>query len=283
VDSDFKVDTFTFYNPYGGSSGIGCAFTVSWTNAAGQTSTKGISQEASINFVKPTVDKFDAKWANWPLPYPSGSGTIPPVAVRHANPANNAPLEFALGGWEYQKGYIDGVFGENFLYSNGITWTADVNPIPNTGGEIAFFQLLTTDETRTKENGTQSTKKTGDIPVMDGAFPYDSVPIGTTLVSSDSPGYIYATDDTMYKCDMYYDLYLMYKPEGNDSIWVSLSLMKWNWGGKTTRKDVTETLGDQVFHFKTWEIDSLIPRQLEKNDTSILPEWTKNITSIDWV
>jgi len=262
VDSDFKVDTFTFYNPYGGSSGIGCAFTVSWTNASGQTSTKNISQGASINFVKPTVDEFISRFL-----IDEVQSEEPAIGIR--NDKDGDPV--------LQFGEVEHVLssGQKVLLP-GIMWQATVTPTPYAGGEIAFVQLVNTVRELTFAVDT-SVQSTHGQYYLDNQFPYCSGPVGSELIGKDSPGVGLKDKKTgasvmSAQVEDHFKTYLMYKPSGSDSIWVSLSMLTWFW------KATADKQPDG-----TWEVgtppDSIFDAT-PRVDTSVLPEWNGYVKNL---
>ena len=62
-----------------------------------------------------------------------------------------------------------------------------------------------------------------------------------------------------------FNLYLMYCPDGDDSIWVSLSLIQWNWGGNAVNGVDGWTLTPGSANFP--------PANVTGSDCTTLPQW----------
>ncbi|MBK8271344.1 MAG: hypothetical protein IPK83_24690 [Planctomycetes bacterium] len=100
--------------------------------------------------------------------------------------------------------------------------------------------------------------------VLDGAAYADSpsTPLTATLNAKSA--------------DESFELYLMYKPDGADSIWVTLGMGTWTWAGRTTR--ITTPPGTN------WT--AAAAAGMSKHDganSTVLPVWTTQFSSMRWV
>lgn len=127
--------------------------------------------------------------------------------------------------------------------------------------------------------------------MLDTTFPYPninnpiSVPVNTTLESNDSPAlplklYKINPDTSIQLFDKYtkfdsFKTYLIYKPKGKDTIWITLSVINWGWSGTAEYNSTTSK----------WELTSGHPSGGGNGvPTSFLPEWTENIGAYtDWI
>jgi hypothetical protein len=200
----------------------------------------------------------------------------------------------------------------NGTQSSGITWTASVAPPLFGAGEITYNQLfagerviyeknpLTGIENQLLKYGTNSLT---DF-VLDTTFPYGnnpliqndySVSVQTTLVSNDSPGIVlkHVVEDpnnsqqTLF-IDKYifnerYKTYLIYRPDGTDTRWVTLSVINWGWNPSVVY-DSTIPLPSPKWKFEnsTNTAPDTIPLNPISIATTELPEWSKNITQCGW-
>jgi len=264
---DLHEQVVKFYNPYGGSAGAACNFIVSWTNSYGQTCTKGISKGACINFVKPTVDDYIPTIATT---FHNGKGA---VDVRPFEFSLTNPPALQLGGVEPLVASDGSILpGPQF----GIEWTAHVTPTSYAGGDIAFTQLIQSDITRISDSGITEVRSTNNSYVLDSSPQYDNVivSVSSELEANDTPGSLLWNTDKSTKREDHYLTYLMYRPEGQDSIWVSLSFISWYWKGEA-RKNSSGM----------WE---LVPNSADRNtsqayDTNVLPTWNTNFAYIPYI
>ncbi|MCL2348501.1 MAG: hypothetical protein FWC50_09615, partial [Planctomycetaceae bacterium] len=253
----YYTDNLVFYyasNTAIGLGGLNATFNLRDDN--GKTY-YGKTAGASFYIDTPTVDKFDAKWANFP-------GPMAPVRAWGS----------ASGGLLTVGGY-----NESDKYEDGITWTANVAaPSYGGGGQFTFVQLVDTRITRIKSDGTTISHSTDLEYVLDTEFPYcEPQIVGKDLIARDSPTEVLRSDDSSVTRYDWFKLYLMYQPDGEDSIWVTLSLMPWNWGGIAVKSDYGPV---------HWELTTGVHGGgTDHYNTTILPEWNKNIADLvkSWI
>lgn len=138
----------------------------------------------------------------------------------------------------------------------GISWSGVVTTSDIGEGEVAFVQLVNADRRRTlKDEDSTKMKMTSNglffLDSLNNIVQYLSVvtPIGGNDTKSqsntDSPG----TDIENYSggfgysrisMNDQYRLYLMYKPDGDGSIWVTLRRLDWFCNGAASLNDVNE-------------------------------------------
>jgi hypothetical protein len=104
----------------------------------------------------------------------------------------------------------------------------------------------------------------------DGGFVNDfsvqNIAAGGTSISSadDMPSEELTDTDVKASATDEFKLYLMYRPDGKDSIWVTLSVIRWNWSGSATN-----TAGN-------WSVDPGAhppPKDPVGSDSTELPKW----------
>lgn len=180
--------------------------------------------------------------------------------------------------------------------NNGIVWNGNVSLPSSYGfseGSWAFFQIITYVLNQWNDGGTPpSCKKltAGSITVLDKTVPYDNdVPpdhgIYTTEsgihTSGDSPTVGTVSPVIQANATQWFSTYLMFKPAGDNSCWVSLLRVDWWWkfcaslnSGKW-KLYIPTTAGDDV---KTPN-----PGAATSVADSHQPEWTNNISNFDEV
>jgi hypothetical protein len=165
-------------------------------------------------------------------------------------------------------------------------WNAYVTTGAYQEGDIAFTQLIETDSLYTEDNPTESqfVKTTNGTSILDGGPPQYDVPghINSNVTNyhyivmihdnppewappSDSPRS--SLDNVMKRVSRTDDfqLYLMYKPSSENSIWVTLCKLNWFWGG-------TASKNPEGIWFLVDGSDSYSPNPTGFDDTE-LPQW----------
>jgi len=256
--ADYKNLQFEYYytNKY---ANVGSIYggSVILTDPNGVVHYTGAS--ASFYVETPTVKSFTSHWATWnPYEYP--------VGVRPYNAGEDNRL--ILGGTPRGKSF-----------SEGITWTANVGAPPVIGGgHIAYNQQISIEDLRRYNNNVPKQK---DIWmqqgfVLDGTFPYDdylSTSVSNALVSQDTPWCKLQRKDGTQSFDAYrrqdsFKVYLIYKPVGTSTIWVTLSVIHWGWSGTASYNATTDK----------WQVPfPAITGGGNGVPSSSLPEWDKRI------
>ena len=114
---------------------------------------------------------------------------------------------------------------------------------------------------------------------LDGGFPYNSngdeyVDNGFAHPEGDSPGINLLDTYNNYNLNYSFDLYVMYVPPGNNSIWVPLTKLTWTWKPNVTRPGTG--------HWSSWPAGTspggnpIVPRAGTRCITE--PTWTTKIS-----
>ena len=133
-------------------------------------------------------------------------------------------------------------FGIGYQENPGIRFTFHAHAPDNGNGQIVGVQLINLSECLQAElrapeicNGTQ-----GRYDSDNGFFYADPVPItanhDASWASDDTPQSLLSNRAaiTIHRDDRFHT-YLMYRPSGTDSIWVTLGRLDWAWGGTAQR------------------------------------------------
>jgi hypothetical protein len=127
---------------------------------------------------------------------------------------------------------------------------------------------------------TKTKFTSGGAFVNDNPTPYGGTTVNLSnsdtkaIMQADSPtsplaGYKKATADDSF------ETYLMYKPSGADSVWVTLRMLTWNWSG-------TAALGGGG-----WGVAGGTPanpsQNIDSSDSATLPEWADCWTNQEFV
>jgi hypothetical protein len=253
--SDKNKSQIIFYHTNKGNANISVKVTP-WGSE--ETVTKNVNYVV----VRPEYSKFEAEWTL----------AVPKVGI-FMNPDGSEVL--GLGGYyQHDSGTTN--------FSPGIRWVAGVTlpTIPaNTDGYITYIQLV-----KANVIDTISNKKfqftTNNNYVLDTQAPYREQERASGdhyLVDRDTPAVQVKTSSGAYyrSVDVKNDfqVYLMFKPDGTNSIWVTLGIMPWDWQGKAER---------------SWEKMKAIPEACKSGGgisitSSTLPIWQKNIKDYSFV
>jgi len=166
-------------------------------------------------------------------------------------------------------------------FFEGIIWSASVTTTEGGAGQIAFTQLVNTLRHRTLDDASSTKEKwtSGGTYVLDGAemgIQYGGTTnIGDAATESiskaDSPG-IPLAGNKKVSMDDKFRVYLMYKPNGEDSIWVTLRLLDWADAGAATKTN------------ETWVLDAGQSSSTgQSSDSNVLPGWEKEVNGLGWV
>ena len=75
-----------------------------------------------------------------------------------------------------------------------------------------------------------------------------------------------------------FELYFMYKSNEADSIWVTLSMLTWQWAGQTTR------IGAPASAANNWNaISGASLSSTASARSNVLPQWTTNFGAVPFV
>ena len=176
-------------------------------------------------------------------------------------------------------------FGTNA--TPGISWTLTATAPAGGVGQIAGTQLINITRTRDPNVGARQTLSSGGAYVLDDGIPTSgpyanltvAIASGATATwnTDDSPGSPLSSGFKKATASDQFRIYFMYRPDGADSIWVTLKRLDWNWGGETTR--VLAPPGGNTWNPPTGVANSTNP---SGTDTTELPTWTANFTSLSF-
>ena len=188
-------------------------------------------------------------------------------------PADVRP--FGPGNTVLQLGGIDQVTNQ---LVKGIEWTANVTPTPYAGGQITYVQLANSYTQYRLAN-----QKTFEIPAndkyyLDGSFPYGKkAPVDSTLKDDDSPlAFLEPGMISLGVVDSFIT-YLMYQPSGINSIWISLRLMEWGWGGKAIKQANGSWTPDPIMYPRHVPFTNSV----NSVNTSELPVWSGRVQDVE--
>ena len=132
--------------------------------------------------------------------------------------------------------------------SVGIRWDAYVRDPAAYGGGGGWnlVQLVVPNRTQTFHGVSQGLPVNGQGPMLDNSYPYDPGPFdpdngspgtypadGNSYFNGDSPETpILWPDVTHSMADDHFQVWLMYRPPGQDGTFVPIKKLVWNWGGE---------------------------------------------------
>lgn len=176
-------------------------------------------------------------------------------------------------------------FGDGVVGDIGIIWNASATTGVGGAGQLAFVQTLEGHREKTTENGgTEWTlggaQGTTYLDTAGNSVQYDggTKDIGDgkteTYSKNDTPGTPWK-GTTRVSVDEHFHVYFMYRPAGDDSIWVTLSKLNWFWKGTATF--------DMVWLPEPGQSSSAdAPGNPSGSDSTELPEWTAHYQSQTW-
>ncbi|MDH4240100.1 MAG: hypothetical protein OEW48_11095 [Phycisphaerae bacterium] len=165
--------------------------------------------------------------------------------------------------------------GEMGFFGPGIKWTAKVAPNGAAAGKIAFIQRINPHRVWTPGKKWTSSGKF----VLDGANGKTEIfyaqkkeslsGADATLKSNDSPSNpLNAFSNALKNTgEDKFELYLMYKSNESNSIWVPLGLLTWDWKGEARRTSTSDPWGMHGTPTFT--------RNPSGSNTDDFPEWDK--------
>ncbi len=168
-------------------------------------------------------------------------------------------------------------FGTNA--TPGISWTFKATAPASGAGQIVATQLVNTVRTHTPAGGAQETLTSGGVYVLDSGVPYDpavAIAAGSaaTWLQTDSPGEPLTADLTQVSVKDQFQIYFMYQSSEDDSIWVTIGVLAWNWAGQTT---IVPPAANNSWSAPTGVSNSNNP---SGSASTTLPVWTKNVSSL---
>jgi hypothetical protein len=124
-----------------------------------------------------------------------------------------------------------------------VRWRFSAEATADEAGIMDLTQLITVKKPTAMKNCVDNFEPYSNSARLDAS-------LGEIWGNSDSPA---SSANTDY--DAFND-YFIYKPDGEDSIWVSLSHLQWSWSAQgvplTIFEQVRQTKGDGVLSLPTW-------------------------------
>lgn len=174
--------------------------------------------------------------------------------------------------------------------TKGISWDAELTAPAEFAGRLGIVQLIKSARSKTSENNPDATnagdqkrtssfgasamfldRKSGSITPM-----YDNLNVvvsagQTGMVSgSDSPNCLFFQFDAKATVDDSFETYVMWRPDGEGSIWIAMEKVTWGWKAEVLRKDLNcDSFRD------TWEFGSAPSIQNSNQSDFFSPlEWS---------
>ena len=155
-----------------------------------------------------------------------------------------------------------GTFIDNGI--NGIAFSSNITIPSGFSGSLKWVQIATPLRRRRLNSGAWE-RWTG--AGLDTQFPYDT---GST--TNDSPETALESIYQEKTVNDSFEMWLMFLPDGTDSILVPLRKVNWSWAGDAVRSG------------QSWSLVSSSNTQNPSDaDTTTYPTWTRNVTSNTWV
>jgi hypothetical protein len=185
----------------------------------------------------------------------------PEIAMRAEIPEG----EFTFARVTYLDEEGNKVTGDELIYdptseSYSIKFTHD--PLPNQfPGKTQYVQLVHTVGRVEKHKDVLDLCLEINKKGLDKTYPYSPGPEAT-----DAPGVPVKYLDLNISVKNHYEMYLMFKPEGEGSIFVPLRVMDWDWTGLAERKGINDK-------FKWDVLGSKIRKDPQDRKAEDYPEW----------
>lgn len=161
-------------------------------------------------------------------------------------------------------------FGKPFVSNQvGIRFNASVTLPSSVTGETIWVQVVNSTRKRTPNFGREQTKQGIGL---DTEFPYD---VPNQAITEDSPLEI-LDPECSYKtvsANDHYTMWLLFKPQTANAIYIPLKSVDWNWSGSGTRSTIC---GSWTLANPSNTINPI------GENTTEHPQWTANITQFDW-
>ncbi len=168
----------------------------------------------------------------------------------------------------------------------GCQWDAQVTAPPLGAGQVGFTQRIQPHRVVQDNDGTTGTLSSpsmvldaGNGKQYNGAKPVlnsNSVTMNG-LNYADSPAAELTNLRQSSSGADSFELYLMYQSSEADSIWVTLSMLTWQWAGATTR------IGAPASTANNWNAATGTSLSATASSrTNTLPEWTTNMAALTW-
>ena len=148
------------------------------------------------------------------------------------------------------------------MYSNGFKAEAVISLLEGHSGRIEWVQIANPQRRRLYNTGR---RLIWSGEGLDGGYPYD-----TGGIVTDSPGTTLLPSMNVVAVNDSFKMYLMFKIDAADAIWVPLKLVAWGWSAEVSRQ------GD------SWTLVSHSNPEPEVHDTSQHPVWNRKAQDNQW-
>jgi len=170
----------------------------------------------------------------------------------------------------------------------GSQWDAQVTAPAGGDGQIGFTQLINVNRARTPNVGAVQNFSSGGAFILDDGLGIQysgpqAIAAGASATLNgaayaDSPGTPLTSNLRSKTANESFQLFLMYKPSGADSIWVTLRQGAWTWQGTATRT------GAPAAATNNWVLGpGARMTRTAPTDSTTLPVWTSSFASVSWI
>lgn len=173
------------------------------------------------------------------------AGTHEAVSFNAATTSASPAVNIGPGQFSNASGPIPTL---NFGSTASPGQTFNISASTGIGGQFALIQLVNFTTNRTLTSGAQVAKTTGGSLALDDGMSGDGYPQlgGSEYIETLEAGYTgsFAVSDIPavgldnmtngISTNQQFQTFLMYRPPGNASIWVTLQQIVWNWNGQAT-------------------------------------------------
>jgi hypothetical protein len=176
-----------------------------------------------------------------------------------------------------------GVLSLGPLNGDGFAATANVAlDAGETGSNIGYIQLVNTLHTFTGSNQQKSSGGSFTLDLPPGAsagqifvqgpqsLPPSQKNVEFDYPTVDTPAFSPFLSDTQLTASDSFQTYLMYQPPGQNSIWVTLGMLQWNWSATATKG----TSG--------WTASGSNPGNPSGSAGSAVPMWKQKVTDLQF-
>ena len=165
----------------------------------------------------------------------------------------------------------------------GITFHYEADPQWTLGGNTQWVQMVnSTNRVRTQGDPTTTATKQTITTIkgtncLDSSYPYKvffppndtsdgpTIPLWADSISGDN---VQAAES--------FQMWLMYKPLGDNSYWVPLRMLAWHWGATADHDSSNTTSANWTLSNKSGQKDS-------EGDSTTYPSWVQNVTKLNQV
>ncbi len=156
-------------------------------------------------------------------------------------------------------GFLEVAFGASG--SPGISFSRSINVPQGFSGQTAWVNVVNPSSRQIVDSmGTHTKNQVG----LDSRFPY-SINDPDAESTNDTPGEQLLSSYSSVSIDDKFEMWIMFRPSGQDSIWVPLKKVSWSWSASVTQSGGNWSLGSNAHS-----------QNPAFQDTTAFPVWTKN-------